>query len=122
MKVLHADERALASAPGEAGGGGSPSADLREKWFAGWSPIRIEDPSARIPAHRPSGGVGRWRNLAYALQWWLAAPVGFVLIFFGARREHLDGGQPSAPMPPGEAAPSRAAKVRRTRIWDEEDE
>jgi cytochrome oxidase assembly protein ShyY1 len=78
---------------------------------------RIEHPQS---LEQPDTGQGP--HLAYALQWWLAAPVGFVLIFFGARREHLDGGQPSAPMPPGEAAPIRAAKVRRTRIWDEEDE
>ena len=66
--------------------------------------------------------TGQGPHLAYALQWWLAAPVGFVLIFMAVRREHLDGGQPSAPMPPGEAAPIGAAKVRKTRIWDEEDE
>jgi cytochrome oxidase assembly protein ShyY1 len=60
-------------------------------------------------------------HLAYALQWWLAVPVGFVLVLLGARREHLDGSQPWAPVPGG-AAPARPPRVRKTRIWDEEDE
>jgi cytochrome oxidase assembly protein ShyY1 len=34
---------------------------------------------ARVEAARPSGGVGRWRNLAYALQWWL---FGAAAVFF----------------------------------------
>jgi cytochrome oxidase assembly protein ShyY1 len=47
-------------------------------------------------------------HLAYALQWWLAAPVGFALVLVGARREHLEG--------------SELPRVKKTRIWDEEDE
>ena len=58
---------------------------------------------------RPDTGQGP--HLAYALQWWLAAPVGFVLVLFGARRELLEGTE----MP-------EVNKVRKTRIWDEEDE
>jgi cytochrome oxidase assembly protein ShyY1 len=34
---------------------------------------------ARVEAQRPSGGVGRWRNLAYALNWWL---FGAAALFF----------------------------------------
>lgn len=30
-------------------------------------------PPERVAAEPPSGGVARWRNLAYALQWWLFA-------------------------------------------------
>jgi cytochrome oxidase assembly protein ShyY1 len=78
---------------------------------------RLEYPQS---LEQPDTGQGP--HLAYALQWWLAAPVGLVLIVVGARREHLEGGQPSAPMPTGEPVPVRAAKVRKTRIWDEEDE
>ena len=33
----------------------------------------------RVEAQRPSGGVGRWRNLAYALNWWL---FGVAALFF----------------------------------------
>jgi len=54
-------------------------------------------------SHAPEGP-----HLAYALQWWLAAPVGFVLVLVGARRELLEG--------------SGTPKVKKTRIWDEEDE
>lgn len=36
---------------------------------------------ARVPAHEASGGVSRWRNLAYALQWWLFAGAA---VFFWA--------------------------------------
>jgi cytochrome oxidase assembly protein ShyY1 len=34
------------------------------------SPAPRPAPDRAVP-HRPSGGVGPWRNLAYALQWWL---------------------------------------------------
>jgi cytochrome oxidase assembly protein ShyY1 len=33
----------------------------------------------RVEAHSPPGGVGRWRNLAYALNWWL---FGVAALFF----------------------------------------
>jgi len=69
------------------------------------------------PLEKPDTGLGP--HLAYALQWWLAAPVGFVLIFAAVRRDVLEA---SAPVPvPGQPAPPRPAKVRKTRIWDEED-
>jgi len=60
-------------------------------------------------------------HLAYALQWWLATPVGFVLVFFGARRELLDSTAGVPPAGPAAATPV-PPKARRTRIWDEEDE
>lgn len=75
------------------------------------------------PLERPDTGKGP--HLAYALQWWLAAPVGFVLVFVGARREHLERRQPSAwatGSAAGEVKPAKPAKVKKTRIWDEEDE
>ncbi|MDQ1664863.1 MAG: hypothetical protein QOH75_894 [Actinomycetota bacterium] len=37
---------------------------------------------ARVPAQLPGEGVSRWRNLAYALQWWLFA--GAAIFFWGA--------------------------------------
>jgi len=64
--------------------------------------------------------TGEGPHLAYALQWWFAAPVGFVLVFLGARREHLEGSEPLAPGTGG-AAPPKPPKVKKTRIWDEED-
>jgi len=82
---------------------------------------RIEHPQ---PLEQPDTGKGP--HLAYALQWWLAAPVGLVLVFVGARREHLDASQPTAPAlesPPAPAtAASAPARSKKTRIWDEEDE
>jgi cytochrome oxidase assembly protein ShyY1 len=73
------------------------------------APLALEKPDTDLGPH-----------LAYALQWWLAVPVGFVLVLLGARREHLDGSQPWAPVP-GAAVPARPPRVRKTRIWDEED-
>jgi cytochrome oxidase assembly protein ShyY1 len=37
---------------------------------------------ARVVAETPDAGVGRWRNLAYALQWWLFA--GAAMFFYGS--------------------------------------
>lgn len=61
-------------------------------------------------------------HLAYALQWWLAVPVGFVLIFVYVRREYLEGDHAWTPPQEGVATPAKPAKVKKTRIWDEEDE
>lgn len=55
-------------------------------------------------------------HFAYALQWWLAAPLGFVLVGVYARREWMDS--------TGETVRRRAAasaRPKKTRIWDEED-
>lgn len=71
-----------------------------------------------------SPDTGQGPHLAYALQWWLAAPVGIVLVVVGARREHLDNLE-AAPARGGAAPPARPARpvrVKKTRIWDEEDE
>lgn len=72
------------------------------------------------PLESPDTSLGP--HLAYALQWWLALPVGFVLVLVGARREHLESLQPSSPPPGTTAAQAQPAKVRKTRIWDEEDQ
>jgi cytochrome oxidase assembly protein ShyY1 len=77
---------------------------------------RIEHPQA---LEQPD--IGQGPHLAYALQWWLAAPVGFVLIFAAVRREVLEGSGPAL-VPGHPAAPAKPPKVRKTRIWDEEDE
>jgi cytochrome oxidase assembly protein ShyY1 len=73
-----------------------------------------------LALEQPDTGEGP--HLAYALQWWLASPVGFVLVFFGVRRELLDDSGATAPASGRAAAPSRPPKVRKPRIWDEEDQ
>ncbi|HEY8621345.1 MAG TPA: SURF1 family protein [Dermatophilaceae bacterium] len=89
-----------AAEPGQAG---SPSQQIVR-------PLALERPDTDEGPH-----------LAYALQWWLATPVGFVLVFFGARRELLDSTAGVPPAGPAAATPV-PPKARRTRIWDEEDE
>lgn len=88
----------------------------------------VGTPGQRIEAaqalEHPDTGQGP--HLAYALQWWLAAPVGMVLVFVGARGEYLDGKELPLPTPgvtlvPA-AQPLKRVKVKKTRIWDEEDE
>lgn len=69
---------------------------------------------------RPDTGEGP--HLAYALQWWFAAPVGFALVLVGVRRETFEGSGPSGSGRGGPAAPPMPRKVKKTRIWDEEDE
>jgi cytochrome oxidase assembly protein ShyY1 len=76
----------------------------------------IEHPQPLEPPDTDQGP-----HLAYAAQWWLAAPVGFILVLVGARREHLEG-RTDVPAPLGPARQASLAKVRKTRIWDEEDE
>lgn len=61
-------------------------------------------------------------HLAYALQWWLASPVGLVMVFVGARREHLEGPGSTRPAPGRSSASPVPGNARKTRIWDEEDE
>ena len=65
------------------------------------------------PRPRPLGEPDRdlGPHLAYAYQWWLTMVVGFVLVWFGIRRELRAENPEKYPV-----------KARRTRIWDEEDE
>lgn len=76
------------------------------------------------PLLPPDTGTGP--HFAYALQWWLAAPVGAVVAVVYLRREARDqavlarGGLPGGPGAP--AHPARPPKVKKKRIWDEEDE
>ena len=78
---------------------------------------------------RPQGleqpDTGEGPHLAYALQWWLASPVGFALVLIGARRDHLERIELSESRAPAErlvAGPPKPKKAKKTRIWDEEDE
>ncbi len=65
-------------------------------------PTALEPPDTDLGPHQ-----------AYAFQWWFAMVAGFVLVWFGARREYLEG---------ADADPSSVpATPRKVRIWDEED-
>ncbi|MEO6411449.1 MAG: SURF1 family protein [Pedococcus sp.] len=65
-------------------------------------PTALEPPDTDLGPHQ-----------AYAFQWWFAMVAGFVLVWFGARREYLEG----------DDAPERTepAGPKKVRIWDEED-
>lgn len=83
---------------------------LESEQVAGADPAAA--PPRPEPADPPDTGLGS--HLAYALQWWLTAPVGLVLVLVIARRDHREAqGLERVPAP---------ARPRRTRIWDEEDE
>jgi cytochrome oxidase assembly protein ShyY1 len=66
-------------------------------------PTALEAPDTDLGPHQ-----------AYAFQWWLGMVAGFVLVWFGARRDYQDGLEQAAP----EGTPQPRKKVR---IWDEED-
>jgi cytochrome oxidase assembly protein ShyY1 len=76
---------------------------------AGARPVPVE---AQSPE---SGGVGRWRNLAYALQWWLfagAAAFFWWVVLRRAVQERRE--QDRAPAPPDDAGPPSLVAPRRT--------
>ncbi len=70
-------------------------------------PTRLDPPDTDLGPH-----------LAYAVQWWLAAPAGIVLVFVGARREWREDRLEDDLAAGRTPVPVRARKVR---IWDEED-
>jgi cytochrome oxidase assembly protein ShyY1 len=78
----------------------------RERTADGASPAR---PTA---LERPDTDLGP--HQAYAFQWWSAMIAGFVLVWFGARREYLEG-------KPASGAVAGQPKPKKVRIWDEED-
>ena len=83
----------------------------REQTAAGQTPPRP------YRLERPDTGIGP--HQAYAFQWWGAMAVGFVLVFFGVRREYREGSQAEGSK--GSGAQPRPAKPRKVRVWDEED-
>ena len=64
-------------------------------------------PARPEPLAPPDRSLGP--HQAYSFQWWGSMPVGFVLIFFGIRRELR------------EEQPSRPPKAKKPSIWEEED-
>ncbi|MGB3686152.1 MAG: SURF1 family protein [Ornithinimicrobium sp.] len=108
--------------------------------YQGYLLLQEESPEAAeqrpAAADPPDTGIGV--HLAYALQWWLTAPVGLILIWVMARREWREGHRPhsghagpagdddrdsagDADSPAVLAAAGAPAKPRKRRIWDEED-
>ncbi|WP_270889376.1 SURF1 family cytochrome oxidase biogenesis protein [Pedococcus sp. 5OH_020] len=69
-------------------------------------------PPRPTPLEAPDTDLGP--HQAYAFQWWAAMAGGFVLVWFGARREYREG----KALEPGASLVPAARKVR---IWDEED-
>lgn len=71
-----------------------------------------DTPQQPRPLGRPDTSLGP--HQAYAYQWWVSMPLGFVLVFFGLRRQRAaeSGAEP----------PARADRPKKVRIWDEEDE
>ncbi|WP_186526027.1 SURF1 family protein [Leekyejoonella antrihumi] len=75
-----------------------------EKTAAGVTPPR---PQA-LPKPDPGSYAGI--NMSYAFQWWLGMVAGFAYVVLRCRREHLD-----------EVNGPREPKLKKVRIWDEED-
>ena len=88
-------------------------------------------PARPTPLEPPDTGLGP--HQAYAFQWWLAMLAGFALVWWGARREYLEGRQEAVEGADGSGVPGsldgspadesrRPVPARRkVRIWDEED-
>jgi cytochrome oxidase assembly protein ShyY1 len=107
-------------------------AETRESLYGAYLILRAEagpPGNAGLPAQkivrpqaleRPDTDEGP--HLAYALQWWFAAPVGLVLVLVGARREYLEAFEPTGRAGGNGTAPPLTLKAKKTRIWDEEDE
>lgn len=79
------------------------------------------------PLGKPDRSLGP--HQAYAYQWWTSMPLGFILMFFGLRREAAEGRAErevgEAPAGAGAGAARTPApkppRPKKTRIWDEED-
>ncbi len=73
-------------------------------------------PRAPTPLDVPTPGSYAGINLSYALQWWLGMVAGLAFVLMRARREHRDSLIESGDLPP------TAKRVKKVRIWDDEDE
>lgn len=57
-------------------------------------------------------------HLAYALQWWIASPIGLALVWVFIRRERND----AALIAQGKDPRTERVRTKKHRIWDDEDE
>lgn len=87
--------------------------------YDGFLALRSEDPAATarpvpVTAARATSGdeVGRWRNLAYALQWWLFAGAAVFFWWAVLRRAVLEQRERDVPRP--DAGPPPLLAPRRT--------
>jgi cytochrome oxidase assembly protein ShyY1 len=93
-----------------------------DELYDGYLALRSEQPSAGsarpVPVGAQSvdtGGVGRWRNLAYALQWWLFAGAAVFFWWVVLRRAVQERReQDRTPAPPDDADPPSLVAPRRT--------
>lgn len=60
---------------------------------------------APVETAAPGGGVGRWRNLAYGLQWWVFAGAAVVFWASVLRRSGREEHPPRPPSPAGADGP-----------------
>lgn len=72
-------------------------------------------PVAPLPLDKPDPGSNAGINLSYALQWWLGMVAGLAFVLLRARREHRDSLIESGQLP------ETTRRVKKVRIWDEED-
>lgn len=82
--------------------------------LTGERPADADAPRTVEPAERSAsagGGVGRWRNLAYGLQWWLFAAAAVVFWASVLRRAARE--QPRPPAPGGPDGPRAPLDARR---------
>jgi cytochrome oxidase assembly protein ShyY1 len=70
------------------------------------------------PAPLEAPDTSKGPHLAYTIQWWVVAPVGFVLVFLWVRREVSE--REEAENISRGAAP-KVPRPKKVRIWDEED-
>lgn len=115
---------------------GRAEAQLGQPLLPAYLVLGSEDDGSGTPPPRPAPlpepDVRLGSHLAYAMQWWLTAPLGFVMVLVFARREHLEStgaatgpasgdARGEGPRPDHVREPARA-RPRKVRIWDEEDE
>jgi cytochrome oxidase assembly protein ShyY1 len=87
--------------------------------YDGYLALRVEHPAGQaqpVPVRAQAmqqgdGGVGRWRNLAYALQWWLFAAAAVFFWWSVLKRAEREQAEPS---PGPDAGPPSPGAPRRT--------
>lgn len=76
--------------------------------LGGYLSLQSEDPESERPEPLAVPDTDTGPHMAYAIQWWLVIPAGWVFVVLALRREAQEG-------------VSRAPRPKKVRIWDEED-